>query len=98
MADPFASLNRACISAFGSSVIYRQGTGDSFTIHGVLMKDSDEERHGDALYARLFVSLADFQSPPDHGDVATIDGMTYTVYEVLLDAVSGAHLRLRAVA
>jgi hypothetical protein len=40
--------------------------------------------------------MTDFASPPDQGDEATIGGVTYVVYEVLLDAVGGVTLRMRA--
>jgi hypothetical protein len=97
-ADPFAALNKACISSFGSAVSYRQGIAAPFSVQGIVMKDSDEEQHREGLYARLFVNLADFAIPPDHGDVAIIDGVAFTVFEVLADAMGGATLSLRAAA
>ena len=42
--------------------------------------------------------LADFTTAPDHGDVAIIDGVTYTVFEVLADAMGGVTLSMRAAA
>jgi hypothetical protein len=98
MADSFAALNKACIDSFGSAVSYQQGTAVPFPVRGIVMKDTDEERHRDGVYLRLFVNLADFAVAPDHGDVATIDGMAYTVFEVLADATGGATLSLRAAA
>lgn len=98
MPDPFASLNKACIDSFGTAVSYQQGTAAPFAVRGVVMKDSDEERHLDGLYARLFVDLADFATAPDQGDVATIGGMAYTVFEAQADAMGGATLSLRALA
>ena len=67
MADPFAALNKACLKTFGSAVSYQQGAAAPFADHRHLKKDSDEERHQDGVYARLFVNLADFATPPDHG-------------------------------
>jgi hypothetical protein len=98
MADPFAALNKACVKTFGTAVSYQQGTDAPFAVMGVVMKDSDEERHREGLYARLFVGLADFTTAPDHGDVAIIDGVTYTVFEVLADAMGGVTLSMRAAA
>lgn len=98
MADPFAALNRACVKSFGTAVSYRQGTATPFSVLGILMKDSEEEKHREGLYARLFVGLADFVTPPDHGDVVTIDGAEYTVFEVLADSMGGVTLSLRAAA
>jgi hypothetical protein len=98
MADPFAALNKACIDAFGTAVSYQQGAAAPFSVKGIVMKDSDEERHRDGVYARMFVNLADFQTPPDHADVAIIDGVEFTVFEVLADATGGVTLSLRAAA
>jgi len=97
-ADPFAALNTACINSFGSAVSYQQGAAAPFSVRGIVMKDSDEERHREGLYARLFVNLADFATAPDHGDVAVVVGVQYTVFEVLADAMGGATLSLRAAA
>jgi hypothetical protein len=96
MADSLSALNKACIKTFGSAVSYQQGAAAPFPVSGILSKDSDEERHQDGVYARLFVNLADFASRPDHGDVATIDGVAYTVFEVMTDAAGGAFLSLRS--
>ena len=96
--DPFASLNKACLKSFGTAVSYQQDAAAPFSVKGIVMKDSDEERHPDGRYTRLFVSLADFATAPDHGDVAIIDGVQYTVFEVLADAMGGATLSLRATA
>jgi hypothetical protein len=95
-ADPFAALNKACVKTFGSTVSYRQGTATPFSLRGVVMKDSDEEQHHDALYTRLFADLADFPARPDHGDEATIGGVAYTVVDALINATNGVTLRLRA--
>ena len=95
MAEPFAALNTSCIKAFGSRVTYQQGTGSPFTVTGILQRDSDEERHQDGVYARLFVILSDFESRPDHGDEVVVNGLKYTVFEVTTDPTGAAWLRLR---
>ena len=59
--DPFAALNKACLKIVRFAGHLPAG-------HRALrspspascMKDSDEERHQDGVYARLFVNLADF--------------------------------------
>lgn len=96
--DPFAALNKACVKAFGVPVSYQQDTAAPFAVLGMVMKDSDEERVREGLYARLFVDAADFTTPPNRGDVATIAGVAYTVFDVLTDATGGVTLSLRAVA
>ncbi len=98
MADPFTALNKACLQSFGTAVSYQQGAAAPFPVKGILMRDSDEQRLRDGLYARLFVGQVDFVTPPDLGDVATIDGLAYTVFEVQADAMGGVTLSLRAAA
>ena len=95
MADSFDALNRSSLRAFGAPVTYQQGTDSPFQVTGILQKDSDEERHQDGVYARVFVRLADFQARPEHGDEVVIGGLNYTVYEVAVDPTGAASLRLR---
>jgi hypothetical protein len=97
VADPFATLNKSVLRAFGVAVSYQQGAAAPFVVKAVPMRDSDEEQHVGGLYTRLFLNMADFAAPPDHGDVVTIDGAQYTVYEPKADAMGGVMLRLRAV-
>jgi hypothetical protein len=92
---PFAALNKTCVKAFGSPVTYLPAASAPFAVNGILQKDSDEERHQDGVYARLFINLADFATPPAQGDEATVDGKTYKVFEVLSDPTQGAWLALR---
>ena len=87
--------NAAVMAAFGQPVSYQQQAGDSFTVAGILDKRTDEERHPDTVYARLFVNLSDFSAPPDHGDEVTVDGALYTVFEVLNDPAGGCWLSIR---
>ncbi|MBZ5625747.1 MAG: hypothetical protein LAQ69_44695 [Acidobacteriia bacterium] len=87
--------NAAILAAFGQPVIYQQGAGDPFTVIGVLDKRTDEQRHPDTVYARLFVALSAFSVPPDHGDEVTIDGALYTVFEVQNDSAGGCWLSIR---
>jgi hypothetical protein len=93
--NPFAALNRTCVKSFGLPVTYQPAAGASFAVNGILQKDTDEERHQDAVYARLFINLSDFTVQPVQGDEATVDGKTYKVFEVLSDPTLGAWLALR---
>jgi len=87
--------NAAILAAFGQPVSYQQGTGDPFTVIGILDKRTDEQRHPDTVYARLFVALSSFSVPPDHGDQVTAEGALYTVFEVLNDSAGGCWLSIR---
>ncbi len=87
--------NAAILAAFGQPVSYQQLASDPFTVTGILQRDSDEERQQDGVYARLFVLLADFASPPDRGDEVVVNGVSYTIYEVATDLTGAAWLRLR---
>ena len=87
--------NAAILAAFGQPVFYQQGTGAPFTVTGILDKRTDEQRHPDTVYARLFVALSAFSAPPDHGDEVTVDGAVYTVFEALNDPAGGCWLSIR---
>lgn len=87
--------NAAILAAFGQPVSYQQGTGDPFTVIGILDKRTDEQRQADAVYARLFVALSAFQVLPEHGDEVTIDGAVYTVFDLLNDSAGGCWLSIR---
>jgi len=74
--SPFSALNSACLKTFGSPVTYQPAAGDPFAVNGILQKDTDEERHQDGVYARLFINLSDFAAPPEQGDEVSVDGKT----------------------
>src|ERR1035441_8704319 len=87
--------NAAILAAFGQPVSYQQGAGDPFTVIGILVNRTDEQRHPDTVYARLFVVLSGFSAPPDRGDEVTVDGAIYAVFEVLNDPAGGCWLSIR---
>ena|ERR1035437_5377884 len=89
--------NAAVLAAFGQPVSYQQGVANPFTVSGVFERKGDEETGGGALYARLFVHTADFAVAPDQGDVATIEGVDYTVFAKHADTMGGCWLSLREV-
>jgi hypothetical protein len=93
--SPFSALNSACLKTFGTSATYQPAAGASFAVNGILQRDTDEERHQDGVYARLFINLTDFAAQPEQGDEVTVDGKTYKVFEVLSDPTRGAWLALR---
>ncbi len=87
--------NAAILAAFGQPVSYQLGTGDPVTVIGILDKRTDEQRHPDTVYARLFVALSSFSTPPGQGDEVSVDGAVYTVFEVLNDPAGGCWLSIR---
>ena len=87
--------NAAILAAFGQPVSYQQGLGVPFTVIGILDKRTDEQRHPDTVYARLFVALSSFSQAPDHGDQVTVDGASFIVFEVLNDSGGGCWLSMR---
>jgi len=91
----FSALNAACLKTFGTPVTFQPAAGPSFAVNGILQKDTDEERHQDGVYARLFINLSDFAAQPEQADEVTVDGKTYKVFEVLSDPTRGAWLALR---
>src|ERR1039457_7633051 len=78
--------NAALLAAFGQPVSYQPGAGDPFTVTGILDKRTDEERHPDTVYARLFVNLTSFSVPPDHGDEVTV--RIYQKKQIRLDRMT----------
>ena len=96
MATPLTALNTACLKVFGSPVTYQRAAGGApFPITGILQKDTDEERHQDGVFVRLFVNLTDFGARPEKGDLATVNGTTYTVFEVAIDPAGGASISMK---
>jgi hypothetical protein len=93
--DAFGILNRTVVATFGQLVLYQPATGQAFSVKAILERSTDEQRHTEGVYARLFVNLADFVTTPEHGDELTVAGKTYKVYEVLSDPTRGAWLALR---
>jgi hypothetical protein len=94
--DPFAALNSAVVRTFGVSAEYLPvGATTSISIKGVWQRDSDEERHSDGLYARLFITAADVSALPQEGDAVTVGGETFVVFNAHVDAVGGAWVTLR---
>jgi len=87
--------NAAVLAAFGQPVSYQQGAGDPFVVTGVPDRRTDEQRSPDTVYLRLFVRLADFAVAPARGDQATVDGATYTVFDLQTDTGGGCWLSLR---
>ncbi len=87
--------NAAILAAFGQLVSYQQAGGAPFTVTGILDKRTEEQRHPDTVYARLFVALSAFAAPPDHGDEVSVGGAIYTVFEVLNDSADGCWLSIR---
>ena len=90
-------MNASSQQAFGTSVSYQHAGGVAFTIVGIPERNSDEEKQSAGVYLHLFVHLADFAAPPAQGDAVTIDGITYTVFEVQEDSSGGARLSVREV-
>ncbi len=94
-AQQFGLANAALLAAFGQRVSYQQGTGDPFTVTGILEKRTDEERVAGGVYAVLFVNLSDFPMAPDRGDEVTVAGARHTVFEVKPDSAGGCWLSIR---
>jgi len=96
MTDPFGALNACCVAALGQPVSYSPAGSDAFSLLGIFEKSTDEERHSDGVYARLFVNLADCVVQPNQGDDVTVNGVAFKVFEVLIDTSGGVRLALRA--
>ena len=91
----FSSLNAQCIEAFGQTVTYQPPTNDPFTVAAIVERATEEQRIENAVYARLFVNLADFSAAPAAGDEVTVGGAAFKVFQVLSDPTGGAWLSIR---
>ena len=88
--------NAAILAAFGQPVSYQRAAGGApFPITGILHKATDEERQQDGVFVRLFVNLTDFGARPEKGDLATVNGTTYTIFEVVTDLAGGATISMK---
>lgn len=90
----FEALNNTVISAFGTTVSYRQ-KGQTAVSVSVVVDDSQRMMETEnSAYLHLFVDLSNFSGmSPKNGDVVEIRGKSYVVVDVQVDQAGGALLR-----
>ena len=93
-------LSAACLSAFGEQVTYQPNPplGMAFTLTAVRETPREREPRAEGSYIVLSVRLSDFPAgPPATGDLVTIKGIAYKVYDIDNDAHGGAEPTLRKI-
>ncbi len=93
-----AGLSAACLSAFGEQVTYQANPplGTAFTLTAVRETPREREPAAEGSYIVLFVRLSDFPTgSPANGDLVTVKGVAYKVYDIDNDGHGGADLTLR---
>jgi hypothetical protein len=97
MLHDFASMDAACIAAFGRGIVYLPKAGGQIAVQGIYQREAEPEETSPGVYAVLFVRQADLPSPPARGDEVEIGTERYSVFDIDADAEGGAVLRLRRV-
>jgi len=84
-------------SELATEVSYQTQGGSTLQVRGIVMRTNEDEQRATGVYARLFVSLADFPESPACGDSVSVDGETYKVFDVSIETGGGVRLLLREV-
>ena len=98
MLHDFASMDAACIAAFGRGIIYLPKAGGQIAAQGIYQRTVELEDASPGIYAVLFVRQADLPAAPARGDEVEIGGVRYKVFDIEADAEGAAVLRLRKTA
>jgi len=99
--DAVSAVDTACLATFGIPATFtpQDGSGAQ-AITGIIQDPAMAEDYvpgsvqGTAV-VRLFVRFAALTPAPQRGDVITINGIVYNVFEVDVDPHGGAVLKLR---
>jgi len=93
-------LVAACLSTFGEKVTYQPNPplGSAFTLTAARRTPREREPGAEGSYVVLFVRLSHFPAgPPANGDLVTVKGVAYKVYDIDNDGHGGVELTLRKV-
>lgn len=102
--DQLAASNDAkLISALGGSkaaTVHPRDLSQDFAIPGIIKNPAMEEdfipgSSQGVSVVRFFVQLSSLEVIPQKGDTATLNGIEYDVFDVIVDQVGGATLKLR---
>jgi hypothetical protein len=91
------ALNTGVLGAFGREVVYTPQAGDPVTVRAIFESTREAEENAPGVYAVLFVRAGDLPQSPERGDVVTVEGATYKVFDVEADTTGAIVLRLRQV-
>jgi len=97
MLHDFASMDAACIAAFGRGIIYLPKAGGQIAALGIYQRTAEPEDTSPGVYAVLFVRQADLPAPPMRGDEVEIGAERYSVFDIDGDSEGGVVFRLRRI-
>ena len=88
-----------CVNAFGTEATYSPKEGDDFDIEGIFDRPNlnielGQDNSHQSSAPTFGVKLSDMETDPVDGDSLTIDGKTFTVFEVQKDGQGHAKLLL----
>ena len=92
-----SGLNATVLGTFGREVLYSPSAGAAISIRAIVETARETEDATPGVYALLFLRLGDLPQPPERGDSAAIDGISYKVFDIEADGGGGAVLKLRQV-
>jgi hypothetical protein len=95
MLHDFASMDTACINAFGRDIVFLPQAGGSIAGRGVFQRTSQPEGSAPGVYAVLFMRPDLLGASPARGDQVSVDGAVYKVFEIDADTEGAVVLRLR---
>jgi len=88
-------MDRACLTAFGSDIVYLPTAGGQVSVRGVFQAVHEAEDAAPGVYAVLFVHPEDLPAAPVLGDKVQVGGAQYKLFATETDVSGAALLRLR---
>jgi len=95
MLQDFASMDRACLTAFGRDIVFLPKSGGQAQVRAIFERTVQAEDASPGVYAVMFVRPADLRSAPVRGDSVLVDGVVYKIFDIEADSSGGAVLKLR---
>ena len=92
------TLDTTCLSTFGVGAVLYPQTGGTINFSGIFEPPAmlEEIMPGAGVaVVRFFCRFVDLNPLPQIGDVVSINSVTYDVFDVLVDSMGGASLKLR---
>jgi len=98
---PAAGLAASVLAAFGEPVTYQPSPPNGTPVSIFVARRTAREREptAEGAYVVFFVRLSDLAAgPPAAGDLVTVKGVAYKVYDIDNDGQGGAELTCRKAA
>lgn len=89
-------LNAACLSSFGSAVIFTPSGGSPAEMTAIVGEPAESESSSPGNVARFWFQASAFAAPPEIGDVVEYSGVQFEVRRIDADAGDGVNVIGRA--